>query len=74
MISDDESTTKPVASFPPKRTDTVPTKLLPWIVTFVPPFVGPRAGVTLETVGAATKAYLAVAVVLLGPPTVETVT
>lgn len=74
VISDEESTRRPVPRFPPKLTQTVPTKLLPQIVTLVPPLVGPRTGVTLETVGRGTKVYLAAAVVLLEPPLAETVT
>ena len=54
MSSDGENTRTPVASFPPKRTDTVPTKLLPWIDTFVPPLVGPLPGAILVIAGTGT--------------------
>ncbi len=74
VTSDDESTLTAVPRFSPKRTNTVPTKLLPQIVTVVPPFVGPRVGVTSVIVGGATKVYLAAVVAWLEPPRVETVT
>lgn len=74
VISDEETTRTAVASLPPKCTDTVPTKLVPRIITFVPPCVAPVVGVTLETVGGSTNLNLAPAVGLLVPPTVDTVT
>jgi hypothetical protein len=73
-ISDEETTRNSLAGLVPKCTVNVPKKLLPRIVTFVPPFVGPTVGVTRVTVGAATKAYLPAAVVLLEPPVADTVT
>ena len=43
-----------VAAFVPKVTDVTVVKLVPVMVTDVPPAVGPWAGVTLVRVGAAT--------------------
>ena len=41
----------PVAFTPPKVTEVAPVKLVPVIVTFVPPNVEPEAGETEEIVG-----------------------
>jgi hypothetical protein len=46
-------TVKLVAAVPPKVTAVVPLKLVPVIVTLVPPSVGPLFGETEVTVGAA---------------------
>lgn len=54
VISDDERTCTLVASLLPKRTDTGPTKLLPRIVTFVPPLLAPAPGDTCVIVGGST--------------------
>jgi len=69
VISELESTCTPLAAFPPKRTDTVPTKLLPSMISFVVP-----TDVTFVIVGAGTKSYLLAAVGLLVPPKADTVT
>ena len=58
----------------PKRTETVPTKLLPRMVTLVPPVSGPTTGVILEMFGAGRNLYLLASVCRLVPPTVDTVT
>jgi len=73
-ISDEETTRNSLAGLVPKCTVNVPTKPLPQIVTFVPPLVGPLAGVRLLIVGAATKVYLPGAVVRLETPAADTVT
>ena len=41
-----------VATFEPNSTAVAPVRLVPVIVTVVPPAVGPAAGLTLVTVGA----------------------
>ena len=46
------STVKPAAAVAPKATAVAPVKLVPVIVTEVPPASGPVAGDTDETVGA----------------------
>ena len=43
-----------VPAVPPNITDVVPVRLVPVIVTVVPPLVGPDTGDTDEIVGAAT--------------------
>ena len=48
-----ESTVKPEAAVPPKLTALAPVRLVPVTVTTVPPVVGPEAGLTPVTVGAA---------------------
>src|SRR5262249_10170906 len=47
-----DTTVKLVAGVPPNDTPVAPLKLLPVIVTVVPPVAGPLAGDTLLTVGA----------------------
>ena len=47
-------TLKVVAGVPPKLTAVAPVRLVPAIVTLVPPPVGPDVGVRLVIVGAAT--------------------
>ena len=47
-------TVKPVALVAPNLTAVAPVRLVPVIVTLVPPAVGPAVGLTLLTVGAAT--------------------
>ena len=47
-------TAKLAAAVPPKVTAVAPVKLLPVIVTLVPPDAGPEAGATAVTVGPAT--------------------
>ena len=49
-------------------------RLVPAIVTVVPPAVGPAEGLTLVTVGAAMYVYWSAALVVLVPPGVVTVT
>jgi hypothetical protein len=46
-----EATVNDVAAVVPKVTAVAPVKLVPVIVTEVPPASGPTAGVTLETAG-----------------------
>ena len=48
------TTVTPVAGMPPNVTAVAPVKLVPVMVTDVPPAVGPEFGLTLVTVGAAT--------------------
>jgi hypothetical protein len=48
----EEFTEKLVAAVTPKETAVTPTKLVPVIVTVVPPPVGPEVGLTAVTVGA----------------------
>jgi hypothetical protein len=50
------TTLTPVAAVPPTLTDAPAAKLVPVIVTVVPPGVGPAAGDTLPTVGAGAEA------------------
>jgi len=47
------TTVTPVAAVPPKATVAPETKLVPVMVTLVPPVVGPEVGEIEETVGAA---------------------
>ena len=47
------TTMTPVALVAPNLTAVAPVKLVPVIVTLVPPAVGPADGLTLVTVGAA---------------------
>lgn len=47
------TTLKLIATVPSKRTPVEPVKLVPLIVTAVPPAIGPPAGDTPATVGAA---------------------
>ena len=49
-----ELTVKPVAAVAPKVTAVVPLKLVPVMVTLVPPLVGPLVGLKAVTVGAET--------------------
>ena len=46
------TTVTPVAAAPPNVTAGAPVKLVPVMVTDVPPAVGPEFGLTLLTVGA----------------------
>ena len=48
-----ELTVNPVAAVVPKLTPVAPVKLVPVMVTVVPPVAGPVAGLTDVTVGAA---------------------
>ena len=68
------STVNVVAAVPPMLTALAPVKLLPTIVMLVPPAVGPDAGVTAVTVGAATNVNSSEALVGLVPDGVVTVT
>ena len=47
-----ELTEKPVAAVAPKLTAVAPVKLVPVMVTLVPPVAGPVVGETAVTVGA----------------------
>ena len=47
-------TVKPLAAVPPKVTAVAPEKLVPVMVTVVPPLVGPLVGEMEVTVGAGT--------------------
>jgi hypothetical protein len=48
-----EITLRFVPSLEPKWTEATLVKLVPWMVTLVPPFAGPRVGDSEVTVGAA---------------------
>jgi len=48
-----EFTVKPVAAVPPKVTAVAPVKLVPVIVTTVPPAAGPLVGASDPSVGLA---------------------
>jgi hypothetical protein len=50
-----ESTTKAVAPVPPKETALAPVKLLPVMMTVVPPPVGPEPGLIADMLGGLTK-------------------
>jgi hypothetical protein len=50
----EEITVTEVAAIPPNETAVAPVKLVPLIVTLVPPLVEPLLGLRLETVGAGT--------------------
>jgi len=52
VIDVDELKVKPVAAVPPKLTAVTPVKLVPVMVTDVPPAVGPDAGEIPVMVGA----------------------
>ena len=54
MIGVAELTVKPVAAVAPNVTAVAPVKLVPVIVTVVPPAAGPDVGEIDVTVGAAT--------------------
>ena len=47
------TTVKPATAAPPMLTSVAPVKLVPVIVTLVPPALGPRCGVRSVTVGGA---------------------
>jgi hypothetical protein len=53
-----EFTVTPVAAVPPKVTPLAPVRLLPVIVTLVPPAIGPEVGATPDTVGAGAVAAI----------------
>ena len=57
---------------PPKETALAPVKLLPVIVTVVPPPVGPEPGLTAVTLGKATNVNRSADEVLDVPPAVVT--
>ena len=58
---------------PPKLTADAPVKLVPAIVTVVPPAAGPEDGLTRVTVGGVTYAYWSLVLAALVPPGVVTV-
>lgn len=66
------TTVTPVAAAPPMLTPVAPEKLLPVIVTLVPPFAVPLVGEMLLTMGATTYVYRALVPLL--PPVFVTVT
>ena len=51
MIEVDELTVKLVALVVPNLTDVAPVKLVPVMVTVVPPVPGPKVGTTAVTTG-----------------------
>lgn len=57
---------------PPKLTAVAPVKLVPVIVTEVPPAAGPEDGLTWVTVGGVTYVYWSLVLVALVPPAVVT--
>jgi hypothetical protein len=67
------STVYVLAGVPPKLTAVAPVKLVPAIVTEVPPAAGPEDGLTRVTVGGATYVYWSLVLVALVPPGVVTV-
>ena len=69
-----ETTVKPEAAVVPKWTAVAPVKLVPVMVTEVPPAVGPEVGATEPTVGAATNVKWSAGEVADVPPAVVTVT
>ena len=71
MILVAETTVKLVAATAPKTTLVAPVKLVPVMVTVVPPLVGPDLGETAVTVGAATapkSTLVAPVIVTVVPP------
>ena len=66
------TTVTPVTGRPPNVTAVAPVKLVPVMVTKVPPAIGPEFGLTLETVGTVT--YVNAAVPVPVPPGVVTAT
>jgi hypothetical protein len=62
-----------LAAVPPKLTAVAPVKLVPAIVTEVPPAAGPEDGLTRVTVGGVTYVYRSLVLVALVPPGVVTV-
>jgi hypothetical protein len=67
-------TVKVVTTVLPKLTAVAPVKLLPVMVTLVPPAIGPPVGETPVTVGAAKNVNWSALLVADVPPTVVTVT
>jgi hypothetical protein len=66
-------TVKLLAAVPPKLTAVAPVKVVPAIVTDVPPAAGPEEGLTRVTVGGVTYVYWSLVLVALVPPGVVTV-
>jgi len=73
VIVDASTTVTPVAAVPPKVTDDALVRLVPVMVTEVPPAVEPLLGETEVTVGAGMKVYWSAVPVALVPPDVVTV-
>ena len=69
-----ELTVKPAAALAPNATAVAPLKLVPVIVTDVPPAVGPAVGEIELTVGGPTKVNWSAAEVADVPPAVVTLT
>src|SRR5579863_756567 len=69
-----ELTVKVVAAVPPKFTALAPDRLVPVMMTVVPPAVGPLVGLSEDTVGAATNVNWSPLEVAEVPPAVVTVT
>jgi hypothetical protein len=61
-----------LAAVPPKLTAVAPVKLVPAIVTEVPPTAGPEDGLTRVTAGGVTYVYWSLVLVALVPPGVTT--
>jgi hypothetical protein len=74
VIDVSETTLNVAAGLFPKLTTVAPVKLVPVIVTIVPPAVGPLVGDTLVTVGAATYVNSSAGEIAETPPGVVTVT
>ncbi len=74
VISVEETTVTPVALTRPKSTAVVPEKLVPVIVTGVPPVGRPATGLIVLTVGPVSYVNWSAGLVALGPVPVVTVT
>ena len=74
MISVVETTVNEAAAVVPKCTAVAPVKVVPVIVTGVPPAIGPDVGETALTVGSATNLKWSAGEVAEVPPAVVTVT
>ena len=68
------ATKKLVAAVPPNATAVAPVKLVPEIVTLVPPVDGPRFGLMLVIVGCDAAKNVKALLMLLVPPAVVTAT
>ena len=68
VIEVGELTVKLIAGTPPNATAVAPVKLVPVIVTLVPPAAGPDVGLMPVTVGAGKSAEMARTLVVVLPP------